>query len=171
MKKTILLVLAFISAVHVFAQYGDYGYADHSDDMSAFNIFFLIVCIAYIIVSIVILIRWWIMTKDIKQLREYIVQDRPKLTYLLALGEKDKAQKAALKMLVDVLYPIYISYGSTNTKVENMNKEIQKRLPRILRLGLSVPDYVTTGEKFIAFMNDMTGNKQGLKYPQEIEKG
>ena len=75
---------------------------------------------------------------------------------------KEQAQKAALTMLVDILYPIY-SDPYNYSKAEAMNKEIQARLPKIQRLGLSVPDYVTTGENFIDFINELTGSKVPYK--------
>ena len=39
-----------------------------------------------------------------------------------------------------------------------MNKVIQERLPKMEKLGLSLPDYVTSGEKFIDHVNELTGN-------------
>lgn len=44
-----------------------------------------------------------------------------------------------------------------------MNNEIQARLPKIRKLGLSVPDYVTTGEKFIDHINELTDHKVSYK--------
>ena len=44
-----------------------------------------------------------------------------------------------------------------------MNKEIQTRLPKIQKLGLTVPDYVTSGEKFIDYINELTDSKVPYK--------
>lgn len=158
MKKFAVLCCALLVAFSTFAYYGDYDYSSRSDEMSGFAIFTLIVMIAYIILSIVILIRWWKMTTNVEQIRQHITHASPKLTYLVAIGEKDQAQKAALTMFVDILYPIY-SDQYNYSKAEAMNKVIQARLPKIQRLGLSVPDYVTTGEKFIDYINGLTGGK------------
>lgn len=166
MKKIAVLCCALLPAVSVFAYYGDYGYSRHSGEMSGFAIFTLIVMIVYIILSIVILIRWWKMTTNIEQIRQHITHANPKLTYLVAIGEKEQAQKAALTMLVDMLYPIYID-PYNYSKAEVMNKAIQARLPKIQKLGLSVPEYVTTGEKFIDYINELTDGK--VSYKNEID--
>lgn len=97
------------------------------------------------------------MTDDVKKIRQHITHANTELTYLVAIGEKEQAQKAALTMLVDLLFPIYKDYYNYS-KADAMNKEIQKHLPNIQKLGLTVPDYVTTGEKFIDYMNGLTGN-------------
>lgn len=160
-----MLICALIPAKSAFAYYGDYGYSNHSDEMSGFAIFTLIVMIVYIFLSIVILLRWWKMTSNVEQIRQHITHANPKLTYLVAIGEKEQAQKAALTMLVDLLYPIYCD-PFNYSKAEAMNKEIQARLSKIQKLGLSVPDYVTTGEKFIDYINELTYGK--VPYKNEI---
>lgn len=151
MKKITILCCTLLSACSAFA----YG-SSYSDALSGFATFTLIVMIAYIILSIVILVRWWKMTTNVDQIRQRIVQDSPRLTYLVAIGEKEQAQKAALKMLVDTLYPIY-SDPYNYAKAETMNREIQVLLPKIQMLGLAVPEYVTTGEKFIDYINGLIG--------------
>lgn len=158
MKKIVILVCALVPALSAFAYYGDYGYSSHSDEMSGFAIFTLVIMIAYIILSIVILIRWWNMTKNVEAIRQHLTHANPKLTYLVAIGEKEQAQKAALTMLVDLLYPIYQD-PYEYAKADAMNKEIQSRLSKIEKLGITVPDYVTTGEKFIDYINGLTDGK------------
>ena len=138
--------------------YESYSYSSHSDEMSGFAIFTLIVMIVYIVLSIVILIRWWDMTKNVEAIRQHITHGKPKLTYLVAIGEKEQAKKAALTMLVDLLYPIFTDQH-TYAKADAMNKVIADKLPRIQRLGIEVPDYVTSGEKFIDYLNGLTGGK------------
>lgn len=162
MKKFAVLCSALLTAISAFAYYDDYGYSSRSNEMSGFAIFILIVMIAYIILSIVILVRWWKMTTNVEQIRQHITHASPKLTYLVAIGEKEQAQKAALTMLVDILYPIYFD-PFNHSKAEAMNQEIQARLHKIQRLGLSVPEYVTTGEKFIDHINELTGGKVPYK--------
>lgn len=156
MKKLAVLVCALIPAMSAFA-YGSYGYSSHDDSMSGFAISTLVVMIAYIILSIVILVRWWKMTTNVEQIRQHLTHANPKLTYLVLLGEKEQAQKAALTMLVDILYPMYFDAYNYN-KADSMNKVIQERLPKMEKLGLSLPDYVTSGEKFIDHVNELTGN-------------
>lgn len=162
MKKLAVLVCALIPALSAFAYYGDYGYSSRSDEMSGFAIFTLIVIIAYIILSIVILVRWWKMTTNVEQIRQHITHANPKLTYLVAIGEKEQAQKAALKMLVDILFPIY-SDPYNYSKAEAMNKAIASRLPKFQNLGLTVPEHVTSGEKFIDYINGLTDGKVPYK--------
>lgn len=48
-----------------------------------------------------------------------------------------------------------------------MNKEIAPLLPKIKKLGLEVPEYVTSGEKFIDYMNNLTDNT--VPYKEEIQ--
>lgn len=162
MKKIIILCCTLLTAESALAYYGGYSYSSHDDEMTGFAIFTLIVMIAYIILSVIILIRWWKMTSNVEQIRQHVTHANPKLTYLVAIGEKEQAQKAALTMLVDKLYPIY-SDPYNFSKAESMNKEIETRLPKIRKLGLSVPDYVTSGEKFIDYINGLTDGKVPYK--------
>lgn len=166
MKKFAVLCCALLTAVSAFAYYDDDIYSSHNDEMSGFEIFTLIVMIGYIILSIVLLVRWWKLTTNVEQIRQQISPASPtlkslmaigetKLTYLVAIGEKEQAQKAALKMLVDSLMPIYSDVYNCS-KAETMDKEIQSLLPKIQKLGLSVPDYVTSGEKFIDYIHSLT---------------
>lgn len=120
--------------------------------------------IAYIILSIVILVRWWKMTTNVREIRQHITPANPNLAYLVAIGEKERAQKAALKMLVDILYPIYTD-PYNYIKAEEMNKAIASRLPKFQKLGLIVPEYVTSGEKFIDYMNELTDDKVPYNEP------
>lgn len=164
MKRIAILCCAILPAIRALAYYDDYGYSSHSDEMSSFAIFTLLVMIAYIILSIIILIRWWKMTTNVEQIRQHITHANPKLTYLVAIGEKEQAQKAALTMIVNKLYPIYFADGNLNpNKAESMDKEIATMLPKIQKLGLEVPEYVTSGEKFIDYINGLTGGNVPYK--------
>lgn len=156
MKKLALLAAALVPAISAFA----YRSNDYDDgEMSGFAIFTLIVMIAYIILSIVILVRWWNMTKDVKEIKEHLTHthSNPKLTYLVAIGEREQADKAALVMLVDNLMPIYYSQYEHN-KAESMNKYLKTILPKISKLDIKLPDYVMSGERFIDYINSITGN-------------
>ena len=160
MKKRIsLIIFALLSAFSAFAYYGDYGYSSHDDEMSGFAIFTLLVMIAYIILSIIVLVRWWKMTSNVKDIKEHLTHSHsnPKLTYLVATGEFEQANKAALVMFVDKLMPIYYDVYDYD-KVDTMNKYITTTLPKIEKLGLTLPDYVKSGEKFIDYINGLTGN-------------
>ena len=170
MKKLAVLVCALVPAMSAFAYYGDYGYSRHDDEMSGFAIFTLIVMIAYIILSIIILIRWWKMTTNVEQIRKHVTHTNQQLTYLVAIGENEQAQKAALTRIVDALYPIYFD-GYNFSKAETMNKYLQNHLPKILRLGITVPDYVTSGEKFIDYINGLTGRSVPYVEPNPNTQG
>lgn len=168
MKKFAVLAVALLPALSASAYYDDYGYSRHGE-MSGFSIFMLVVMIAYIIISIVVLVRWWKMTENVQNIRESLTKENQTLIYQVALGEKEQAEKAALKMLVDLLYPIYTdSYNYS--KAETMNKIIGRLLPKIQRLGLMFPDYVTSGEKFIDYLNQLKGCevKYQEKAPQSV---
>lgn len=156
MKKISVLVCALIPASSAFAYYGGSGYSNHADEWSGFEVFTLIVMIAYIILSVVMLIRWWNMTRNVEQIRQHLTHANPKLTYLVAIGEKEQAQKAALKMLVDILFPIY-NDPYTHAKAAEMNQAIEPYLYKMDQLGLTLPDYVKSGDKFIAYINALTG--------------
>lgn len=162
MKKLAALLCVLIPPASVFA-YSDYGYYSR-DEMSAFDKFILVVMILYTILFIVILMRWWKMTTNVDQIRKHLTHANPKLTYLVAIGEKEQAEKAALTMLVDILYPIY-SDKYNYLKAETMNQQLETMLPKIKKLGLEIPDYVTSGEKFIDYINGLTGGTVPYKDP------
>lgn len=153
MKKIVFLILAFLTGFGAFA-YNRYGYdsSSGSDDLGLW-----IFMLAYLILTIIFIIRWWKMTVDVKAIRQLLAPTTT-LTYLIAIGEREQAQKNAVKMLVDLLFPIYNNkFVNNSEKPHLMDAAIANKLPRIKRLGLHVPDYVTCGEKFIAYINELTG--------------
>lgn len=154
MKKFVLTFCALIPAFSAFA----YGY--RYDSMSGVEIFTLVVMIAYIFLSIVVLLRWWKMTTNIQEIKEHLKVNHEKSkspSYLIAIGEREKADKAALVKVVDKLLSIY--YDNNNfVKLYSMNSYLEDILPRIENIGIHLPEYVTSGEKFIDYMNKLTGN-------------
>lgn len=96
------------------------------------------------------------MTVDVKEIRDNIVPDNQELLYLLVIGEKEEAQKKALAMIVEKLYPIY--WGNYMDKAQTMDQVLAPMLPKIQRLGITLPDYATSGKRFIEHVNALTGN-------------
>lgn len=146
-----------LAALSASAYYDDYGYSSHSE-LSGFELYILLLSIAGLILSIVILIRWFKMTADVKEIKETITlsNTKPKLTYLIAIGEREKADKSALIMMVDRLTPMYNNEYNYE-RAASMNRYIASVMPRLEKLGINLPDYVKSGEKFIDFMNGLTG--------------
>lgn len=158
MKKLVSLAVLVGMPLAVFA-YSDYQSHQSSGGMSGWEIFTLIVMIAYIILSVVVLMKWWKMTENVEQIREHLTSEDPKLVYLISIGESERARKAALKMLIDRIYPIYWdSSYEPSTKAPLMDEQISDLLPRIERFGIEVPDYAKSGERFIDYMNQLTGS-------------
>lgn len=162
-KKVFLIGVMMAMAVGAFAYYGNYGYS-HSDEMSGFQIFMLIVMIAYIILSIVILVRWWKMTQNVEVIRNKLTPKKPELTLMVVSGEKEQAEKEALKLVVGRLYNIYCEQFEYS-KARAMNDVLESLLPPIEKLGLKLPEYVKSGEKFIDHMNGLTGRDVKCKDP------
>lgn len=167
MKKFFAAACALLCAIPAFA-YDDFDFYSRRNEMSGFAVFTLIVIIAYIVLSIVVLVRWWRMTKDVKQIKEQTTYNKCTPEYLILIGEKDKAQKIVLTDLVDRLIEVYeynfMSSPLYYNKAEEMNKVIQDKQPEIDRMGLTMPDYVTSGEKFIDYVNALTGMEVKYKY-------
>lgn len=162
MKKFTVSTFALLTCISAFAY--------HDSDRTISNIY-LFITIASIVVSIIIFKRWWNMTKDIKDIKKHLTHsstDNPRLTFLIAIGEKEEAQKVAVSMLVDILMKIYYDRMTVN-KAATMNTAINDLLPKMTKLGLSLPDHVTSGEKFIEYINNITGNS--VKYVQPINPG
>lgn len=165
MKK--IMTLCGLLAVSAPAFAYDYGYATRSNEMSGFAIFTLIVMIAYIILSIVILVRWWKMANDIRALKEKFTTNDSSpehLLYLVAVGKKDQVQEAAIKMLVGGLLHIYFNRYRYTYLADRMNEYLEARMPIIKRLGLTLPDHLTSGEKFIDYCNSLTGEDVQYSY-------
>ena len=99
------------------------------------------------------------MTTHIEEIKELLTRshNNPNLTSLIATGEFEQANKAALVMLVDKLMSIY--YDKYNfSKAESMNKYLQPILPNMEKLGIKLPVHVISGEKFIDYVNNWTGD-------------
>lgn len=156
MKKLVIIVAALFSS---FSSFAYYGYSSRSDEMSPFEIFTLIVMIVCIIISIFLLVRWWKMTSHIREIKEFLTHNNanPKLTYLIAICEPEKARKEALIMMIDNLMPMYFDQYDYD-KVDSMNKYISEVKPQIEKLGIVLPEYVKSGENFIDYLNNLTGN-------------
>lgn len=156
MKKTALLIAALIiPASSAFAYYGSY----HDDGMSGFAVFMLLLGIAYMVLIIAVIVKFFKMASDVAQIRQRLTNtsNSAKLTYLVAIGEKEQAQKAAVKILVDKLYPIYFDQF-VEAKAATMNEAISPLIPKMKGLGLELPDYLLSGENFIDYINRITGN-------------
>lgn len=99
------------------------------------------------------------MTNDIKAIKEHLTHSSSsanKLTYLVAIGEIEQANKTALAMIVEKLMSLYYEYDYY--RADKMNEYLSSILPSIQKLGITLPDYVMTGEQFIDYMNNLTGN-------------
>ncbi len=154
MKKFCVILCAVLPALNAFAYYDDSDAVAAATTASALAI---IIWVVLLVIYIILLVRWWQMTSDVKQIRQQLANENPKLTYMVAIGDMEQAQKAALKSVVDLLLPIYES-TYISEKALSMNQILQSRLPRIQQLGITLPDYVTSGEKFIDYLNALTGN-------------
>lgn len=159
MKKSIILLCSALLPT-----FSAFAYSSYDHSISGLAIFSILLMIAYIVLSVVILIRWWKMTADVKEIKEHITKSNsnPKLTYLIAIGETEQAEKDALAMMVNNLMPIYYDRFCFD-KANMMNNYISTMLPKINKLGIQMPDYVTSGEKFIAYLNALTGNNVPLR--------
>lgn len=167
MKKILVAVCALLCATPAFAYYDDFDLTHHGD-LTAFGVFVIILGITYIVLSIVVLVRWWKMTKNIELIKSQLTYEKSTPEYLILVDEKEKARKAVLTDLVDDLYAVY-EYNFMNSplyynKAEEMDKIIQDKQPEIDRMGLTMPDYVTSGEKFIDYVNALTGTEVKYKY-------
>lgn len=157
MKKFAATFAILLSGMCTFAQYYE-GYGSHSSGMTGFGIFTLFVMIVSIIVSIIVLIRWWKMTSQIAEIHKKLTQlDSESPAYLIAIGEKEKAEKAALEFMVRKLSELY--YGYASNREGDMDSLIKNNLPTFERLGFTLPDHVTSSKKFIDYMNGLTGKK------------
>lgn len=157
MKKFAATFAILLSGMCAFAQRYDPEYSySHNSGMSGFGIFTLFVMIVSIIVSIIVLVRWWKMTSQIADIHKKLTQlDSESPAYLIAVGEKEKAEKAALEFMVRKLSEFY--YGYAPNREADMDSLIKINLPIFERLGTTLPDHVTSGKKFIDYMNGLTG--------------
>lgn len=81
----------------------------------------------------------------------------PKLSYLVGLGEKEKAQKLAERLTFDYLYNTYFGYFNNKCKV--MDEYLTDKLPKYERIGIVLPERMRSGAAFIDYMNGLTGGK------------
>lgn len=134
---------------------------------------FILIGIAVVAFDIYVITKWFRLTNNIEAIRQHLTPEAPnerenKITYLIALGEKEMAEKKTIKRLVDIMYEIYFD-GYIGNKAEEMNKKIEHTLSLVKRFNLQVPDYVTSGEKFIDYLNSISGNNVRYSYRQPAE--
>lgn len=168
MRKTfVLLCMTLGLPLTAFAYYGRgyYGREYETDSLQPVYIFLLVV---YIIVSIIFIVRWWMMTSDIKEIRKTVVPHSKSLVYLINIGEKELAEKEALKQVVDSLNELYYNYTVPGPY---MDKMIQENNAKLERLNISLPDYVSSGAKFIEHMNALTGRNTPYDNSGEEKSG
>ena len=94
--------------------------------------------------------------RTVKQ--ELQTEKRVSLTYLISIGELEKANKQALIRTVEKLRDVYYS-TTIKDKASKMNTYLNDTLPKLLKMGITLPEYVQSGERFIDYMNNLTGNK------------
>lgn len=118
-------------------------------------IFYLILAI----LSLILFFKIWWMTNDVAALKKQLVPEgETTLTELVATGETDKAAYNAKHMLYAMLSETYFSSDITyKNKSAVMEEKLSTILPRIQRLGLDLPDNLTSAKAFIEFMNGVTG--------------
>lgn len=92
--------------------------------------------------------------RTIKQ--ELQSEKRTSLTYLISIGDIENANRQALIRTVEKLRDVY--YGSTNDKAGIMDTYLKETLPKLSKMGITLPEYVQSGERFIDYMNNLTGN-------------
>lgn len=93
--------------------------------------------------------------RSVKQ--ELQVEKRSSLTYLISIGEPEKAYKQAMIRTVEYLRNVYYS-DNNKDKVKKMDMYLAEKLPKLLKMGITLPEYVQSGEQFIKYMNNLTGN-------------
>lgn len=159
MRKISILCFALLTSVSSFASSGDYTFSGFVDELRVFAIFLLIVMIVYMVLSIVFIVRWWNMTTDVKEINERLRNSDANcsLTFQIATGNMEQANKDALVMLVGRLMRIYNDEYYDN-KADTMNKYLAPILSKMEKLGITLPEYVMTGENFIDYINGLTGN-------------
>ena len=81
---------------------------------------------------------------------------RSSLTYLISIGEPEKAYKQAMIRTVEYLRNVYYS-DNNKDKVKKMDMYLAEKLPKLLKMGITLPEYVQSGEQFIKYMNNLTG--------------
>ena len=160
MKKHILFLLASLVSLGAYA-YPDYPYtygSSNSDQMSGFDIFIIVVASVYIILSIIVLVRWWKLTKHVAEIKDSI-NKRDDILAVLASDGKEEAQRVGIRNLMKDLLSIYNNYDIHNRlKAQEMKPIFSKYSKLFNKLGFNVPDYLRTVSNFITYMNDLTGN-------------
>lgn len=123
---------------------------------------FLLFGIIQFVIFIILLIKWWKMANAVIAIKSQLERvstdskDNPRLTYLLAIGDKERAEREAAIMIVDKLMPIYYSKLSDSKEIE-MDNYLRTVLPKLNNMGIILPDRFCSGRKFITFLDDITG--------------
>lgn len=120
-----------------------------------------IILFASAVLNIILFFKIWGMTNDVAAIKKHLIPDTEiTLTELVALGEPSKAESAAKKLLYDALSTIYFSHSMNYTarlKAKDMDDKLSDYLPRIQRLGVNLPEHLTSSKAFIEYMNELTG--------------
>lgn len=152
-----------------FAYYG----SSYEYERNSYSGVYLFVLVVYITICVIFIARWWMMTIDIKEIRKTVAPPSKDLLFLINIGEKELAEKVALKERVSLLSKIYEqSSVPGNSMYEapgpKMDEIIQEKRSTYERLNITLPDYVSSGAKFIDHMNALTG--RNIAYDQPAEK-
>lgn len=166
--KKLMILIAFMGTVTATAMgkiyLDDYGYSrameKQMETADHISTFFLIVGIAYIVLSVIVLVRWWKMTKVVNKIYEITEQNDYSIFYLASTGRMDEARDKGIKELYDALVKVYFDEQVWG-KEKEMDKEIALRLPTLTKIGIEVPDFMTSGEKFVNHFRELTGIVKG----------
>lgn len=110
----------------------------------------IIAAIISLSISIVILVRWWRMTKDIQDIKNTIAKVTPKnkVPILYLLGKHDAAREIAIENLVIKL--LEMRGGYTEVKIDETINNYRKYLKQF---DITLPEELSSAAKFIEFSN------------------
>lgn len=106
------------------------------------------------ILSIILFIKLWAMTNDIKEIKDRLIH---KLTYrdnfrlLMLQGEKEKAFIYAKNELTERLERLFMTYPKYETFMGQSRKIIDKYNKMTESTGFQLPEHLQNAEKYIEY--------------------
>lgn len=105
------------------------------------------ILIIFAVLQIILFFKLWRMTNDVKSINDKITHEKEfNAEYFILIGESETARNQLMKEFINSLL---LQVKTNPLKTKELNRIIEYYVPKIEKIGYSVPLYLKTPEDFI----------------------
>ena len=120
--------------------------------------FYLLLLISYVIASIfslILFIKIWIATNKISRIEKKLKDNEESYALYMIQGDYEAAYKYLVLYLSKYLLDLKKDYCADSYFINNTKDQIERAATLIAKTGHTIPDHLSSGEKFLAFYKEL----------------